>query len=177
MAKPSKKSSHEFGLQVADEPGLHFVLVDQGGAAAEVDGDDGEGFVHGQDEVAGAVDAFAVAEGLGEELAQDDADVFDGVVLIDVEVAGGLECQVEAAVLGEELQHVVEEADAGGDLVAALAFDPERAADLGFLGDRGRCWRFSCRQDSLQLVDVFDDGDGAFGCSRSTSSAWRGLSA
>ena len=111
-----------------------MVFVDQRRAAAEVDGDDGEGFVHGQDEVAGAVDAFAVAEGFGEELAEDDADVFDGVVLVDVEIAIGFELEVEAAVFGEELQHVVEEADAGGDLVAAAAFDVERAGDLRFFG-------------------------------------------
>ena len=50
-----------------------------------------------------------------EQLAQHDADVFDGVVLVHVEIAFGVQLQVEAAMLGEQLQHVVEEADAGGD--------------------------------------------------------------
>ena len=77
----------------------------------------------GMHEVTGAVDAAPVAQRLGEQLTQHDAGVFDGVVLVHVEVARGLERQVEAAVLGEQLQHVIEEADAGRDLVAAAALD------------------------------------------------------
>src|SRR5690606_17562945 len=72
----------EFGLQVADETEARGRIVDQGGTSAEVDGDHGESLVHGHNEVAGAVDAFAVTEGLGEELPQGDADVFDGMVLV-----------------------------------------------------------------------------------------------
>ena len=79
----------------------------------------------------------------GEELAEYDADVFDGVVLVHVQIAIGVEGEVEAAMFGEELEHVIEEADAGGDLVAAAAFDPERAADAGFLRIALRGWRFS----------------------------------
>ena len=60
-------------------------------AAAEIDGGDAERFVHRHHEVAGAVDAAAVAERLRDRLAERDADVLDGVVLIDVEVAGGLQ--------------------------------------------------------------------------------------
>ena len=71
---------------------------------------------------------------LANKLAEHDADVFDGVVLVDVEIAVGVKLQIEAAVLGEQLQHVIEEADAGGDVVAAAAFDLERAADLGLFG-------------------------------------------
>ena len=49
------------------------------------------------------------------------------MVLVHVEIAVGVQLEVEAAVLGEQLQHVVEEADAGRDLVPAAAFDLERA--------------------------------------------------
>ena len=41
----------------------------------------------------------------------------------DVEVAGGFQVEVEAAVLGEELEHVVEETDAGRDLILPLAVE------------------------------------------------------
>ena len=71
---------------------------------------------------------------LREQLAQHDADVFHGVVLVDIQIALGVELQIEAAMLGEQLQHVIEEADAGGDFVPAAAFDPQRAADVRFLG-------------------------------------------
>ena len=120
----------EFGLEVAYEANLYLVVDDVGDAAGEVDGGDGEGLVHGHDEVAGAEDALLVAERLVEGLAERDADVFDGVVLVDVEVAGAGEGEVEATVAGEEFQHVVEEADAGGDLVDALAVDSELQRDL-----------------------------------------------
>ena len=56
-------------------------------APAEIDGGDGERFVHRHDEIAGAVDALLVAERAIDSLAERDADVFDGVVLVDVEVA------------------------------------------------------------------------------------------
>jgi hypothetical protein len=54
------------------------------------------------------------------------------VVLVHVEVAFGLQGEIEGSVFREELQHVIEEADAGGDFVAAFAFYAERARDLGF---------------------------------------------
>ena len=45
-------------------------------------------------------------------------------MLIHVQIAIGAQLQIEAAVFGEQLQHVVEEADAGRDLVPAAPFDP-----------------------------------------------------
>ena len=133
MAKPSKKSCTSSRLQVADQPHLHLQVHLGVRPAAEIDGHDGQRLVHRHHEVAGAVDALAVAERLQHGFAEHDADVLDGVVLIDVEVAVGLQRQVEAAVPGEQLQHVVEEADAGGDVVAALAVDRQAAADVGLL--------------------------------------------
>ena len=59
-------------------------------------------------------------------LAEHDADVLDGVVLVDVEIAGRLQRQIEAAVAREQLQHVIEETDAGADVVAAAAVDRQR---------------------------------------------------
>ena len=53
----------ELGLEVADDGDVDLVVDGVGGAAGEVDGGDGEGLVHGHDEVAGAEDAALVAEG------------------------------------------------------------------------------------------------------------------
>jgi len=125
---------HQFGLEIADVDDFDQIFVDEGGAAAEIDGDDGERFIHREDEVAGAVDPFAIAEGFREELADDDTDVFDGVVLIHIEITFGGEFEVEAAVFGEELEHVVEEADTGCNVIPAAAFDAELAFDLRLLG-------------------------------------------
>ena len=110
---------HQLGLQIADQAGAHLGFDGEGGAATEIDCGDGERFVHGHEEVSGAQNAALVAEGAVEGFAERDADVFDGVVLIDVEIAVAFEFEIECAVAGEQLQHVIEEANAGGDLVLA----------------------------------------------------------
>ena len=56
----------EFRLQVAYQAYFDAILVDESGAAAEIDSYDREGLVHGKHEVAGAVDAFAITQRLGE---------------------------------------------------------------------------------------------------------------
>ena len=123
---------HQFGLQIAHQPHAHQILVHQRGPAAEIERHHGQRFIHGQHEIAGAIDAAPVAQRFGEQLAQHDAHVFDGVVLIDVEVAIGIELEIEAAVFGEQFEHVVEEADAGRDFVAAAAFDGTACRESGF---------------------------------------------
>ena len=102
---------------------------------AEIESDDGERFIHGHDEVSGAVDALAIAERFREKLAEHDADVLDGVMLIDIQIALRFQSEVKAAVFCEELQHMIEESNASGDFVAAAALDFQRTLDLRFLGD------------------------------------------
>ena len=75
-----------------------------------------------------------VAQRLLQRLAEADADVFDRVVLIDVQIALGLHGQIDRRVLGQQRQHVVEEADAGGDLALARAVEIQLEADLGLGG-------------------------------------------
>ena len=124
----------QFGLQVADQARANLGVNGEGGAAAQVDGGDGEGFVHRHEEVSGAQNAALVAECAVECLAERDADVFDGVMLIDIEIAVALEFEIECAVAREQLQHVIEEANAGGDFVLAAAFDGEPDGDARFCG-------------------------------------------
>ncbi len=125
----------EFGLKITDEAGVNFGVDDRCGASAEVDSGDSQRLVHRHDEIAGPQNATFRAEGLSKGLAERDSDIFDCVVLVDVKVARRFEFEIEAAVVGEEFEHVVEESDAGGDLIAAFAFDGEGQSDLRFLGD------------------------------------------
>ena len=104
---------HQLGLQVADQPHLHLQVDDGVRPSAEIDRGDRQRLVHRHDEVAGAVDAAAIAERRRHRLAERDAEVLDGVVLIDVEVAAGVDLEVEGAVPREQLEHVIEKADAG----------------------------------------------------------------
>src|SRR5579875_587122 len=130
----AEKIFDQLSLQIADQADLYLIFISQRGTAGKVDGDDGQGFIHWHHKIPSAVDAFTVAKGFGEQLAEHDADVFDGVVLVDIEIAIGREFQIEAAVLGKELQHVIEKPDAGGYFVAAAAFDAKRAGDPGLGG-------------------------------------------
>jgi hypothetical protein len=56
------------------------------------------------------------------------------VVLIDVEVALRLQFQIEAAVPREQFQHVIEEADASGDLILAATVHDQNEAYVGLVG-------------------------------------------
>ena len=127
--KSLKEICHQFGLQVAHQPRAHLGIDSEGSASAQIDGCNCKSLVHRHQEVSGAQNAALVAKGAIEGLAQRDAHVLDGMVLVNVEVSIAFEFQVECAVAGEELQHVIEEANAGGDLVLAAAFDGEMDGD------------------------------------------------
>src|SRR5262245_48862560 len=99
------------------------------GASTEIDRDDCERFVHRHDEVPRAVDASLSTQRLRDRLAERDADVFDGVVLVHVEISIRVEPEIEATVPGEQLQHVIEEADTRGDLIASPTVETKPHAD------------------------------------------------
>jgi hypothetical protein len=80
--------------------------------------------------VAVARDALLVADRLRHRLAERDADVLDRVVAVDVQVARGLDLEVDQPVAGDLVEHVVEEADAGGELGRAAAVEVDAHADL-----------------------------------------------
>jgi hypothetical protein len=71
---------------------------------------------------------------LAKRLADADADILDGVVPVDVQIAFCLDAQVEHAVACDLVQHVVEEADAGGEFGNAATVEIEDNADLRFQG-------------------------------------------
>ena len=79
-----------------------------------------------------------VAERLAQRLAEHDRGVLDGVVGVDVGVAVGGDGEVDQRVAGERGEHVVVEADPGGDVGAAGAVEVDLDVDLGLLGLRGR---------------------------------------
>jgi hypothetical protein len=134
MHKPVEEIFHQFGLQIAHQPNLYTVFVDERRASAEIHRDYGERFIHRLHEVARAVYAFAITQSLREELAHHNADVLHGVVLIDIKIALRFDCEIEAAMFGEQLQHVVEEPDSGGDTVLAPSFDAQVACYPRFFG-------------------------------------------
>ena len=114
---------HAVGPAGDVDDGLHQRLVERHGGVAE------------------AADADLVAERLAQRLAEHDRGVLDGVVGVDVGVALGLDGQVDQRVPAERVEHVVVEADAGGDVGAAGAVEVDLDEDLRLLGlplDRAR---------------------------------------
>jgi hypothetical protein len=53
-------------------------------------------------------------------------------MLVNVKVAIALQIEIEGAVAGEQLQHVIEEANAGRNLVSTLALDRQGDGDARF---------------------------------------------
>ncbi len=85
--------------------------------------------------------------------AERDADIFNGVVLVDVQIAFCGDVEIESAVPRDEIQHVIEEADAGGNLGFAAAIEIEAKSDIGFAGgamDGGGAAHAPCLDRSWQ---------------------------
>src|SRR5579884_44916 len=54
-------------------------------------------------------------------------------MLIDIEIAIAPEAKIKPAMASEQLQHVIEEANAGGDFVLATPIDVQHQCDFGFV--------------------------------------------
>ena len=116
--------------------------------AGDVDRAGGARLVHRHDRVAVAADPGAVAERLVERLAEHDPGVLDRVVGAGLEVAADLHAEAQPPVAREQLEHVVEEPDAGGDLLLARCRRGRGAT-------RRRRSRRSCRVScALRLMTV-----------------------
>ncbi len=70
-----------------------------------------------------AGDAGHGAERLFYGLSQRDTDVLCGVMVVDMEIANRLHGDVNARMAGQQVEHVVEEADAGGNVGHAGAVE------------------------------------------------------
>src|SRR5690606_12022319 len=111
---------HRGVVVAADHRGhARGVGVHQVGPARDVDGDLGERLVQGDRDVGETADPGLVAQGLAEGGAEGEGGVLHRVVGVDVQVAFGVHGQVEQSVLGDLVEHVVVEADAGGDVGGA----------------------------------------------------------
>ena len=122
-----------FGAEIAYALIVELGLVLQVRAAGDIQRAARQAFVHRQHE-AEAGDAALVAERLVQRFTQRQAGVFHRVVIVDIQIAFDVDLHAEAAVGGDLIQHVVEEADAGFDLAAAFAIQPDVDVDLRLFG-------------------------------------------
>jgi len=109
--KGRKEFPDEREVERLDPARPELRIVDQAGAAGDVEVHRGEALVHGDRGGAVAVDPLLGAKRLREGLAQADPDVLHQVVIVDVRVAAARDRQVEESVPGRQGQHVVQEGD------------------------------------------------------------------
>ena len=114
VARARKNSSVSSWSKPPVEPSGRSASKSVNGPARDVDRGARPSLVHGHDGGPVAGDPGAVAERLIQRAADHDRGVLDGVVGAGLEVAGDGQREVEVAVAGEQVEHVVEEAHAGG---------------------------------------------------------------
>jgi len=91
-------------------------------------------------DIAVTADPGAVAEGLADRLADGDGAVFRGVVLVHMKIALDAAGDVDQRMAAELLDHMVEKADPGGDLIGSRAVQVDLHGDVGLVSladDRG----------------------------------------
>lgn len=109
-------------------------LPDKRNSSAEVNCGGDKRLFHGQCEMTIAMNASFVSQCLLQAASKANSDVLHRMVLIHVQVTAGFDGQIEQAVSGEECEHVIEEADAGGNLRLAGPIQRQLQGDLGFGG-------------------------------------------
>ncbi len=130
-----EKFLDQLGVVAADSLGWNHQAVGEVGPAGAIQGHLHQRLIEGRHEMAKALDATAIAQGLGQGLADGNTHVLVAVVIIDVGVAAGTDLQVEEPVAGELMQHVIQEGHAGGHLAAAAAIEVEGHPHIGFTGN------------------------------------------
>ena len=88
-------------------------LVNQVGAAAQIDDRADERLIHRDVSEAIASDALLLAQCLANCLPEGDARIFHGVMKIDFNITLGVEIEIEESMPGKERQHVIKKRDAG----------------------------------------------------------------
>ena len=84
--------------------------------------------------MAEAFHAPHLAQGLGKGVAETNAHVLDGVVVIHPGVTGAGHGEVKGPVAGKAREHVVEEPDAGLDVVFSRPVQVQGQGDVGLAG-------------------------------------------
>ena len=106
----------------------------QPGATRKIDHHARQRLVQRHVGVAVAAQAPLVTHRLGKRLAERDAHIFHRVVAIDVQIALGLDVEVDQAVARNLIEHVIEEADAGGQAGNTVAVEVDAHRNLRLSG-------------------------------------------
>ena len=133
VRKRAEEVFHHLGAEIAHALVGEVSFIFQVRTSGDIHRAARQALVHRQNK-AEAVDAALVAERQLQGFAQRQAGIFHGVVIVDIQVALNRDLHTEAAVRGDLIQHVVKETDAGVDLAAAFAVEPDLHVDLRLFG-------------------------------------------
>src|SRR5690349_18967211 len=114
-----KPFAKQFGIHFADFWPRELDLPYQVRPVRNVDGDSGQRFVHRHEARPEAPNSGKIAKCPPDRLADDNGRIFRRVVEIHVQVPLGPDLQVDSGMPGETLQHVIQEAYSGVDVVNA----------------------------------------------------------
>ena len=137
LGESLEEFAHQFGVEGADLRRAEINVPDEERPTGDVDGRLGHRLVHGKVDRGIARNALAVAQRLGNRLAERDARILDGMVIVDMQVALHLDVHVDQRVTAELVEHMVEEAHARRNLARAGAVDMDGNRDRGFVGLAG----------------------------------------
>ena len=125
---------NQLSIKLADLLCWEFHSIHKRHATAQVDGRCDQRLFHRKRHVTVASDPLLITQCLVQAAAKTDPDVFDRVVMINVQITNRFDLQIEKAVPSKQRQHVIEEANARGDLILATAIEIDRKLDLSFGG-------------------------------------------
>ena len=108
---------NEFRVELTDLLRWEFNAVNKRESSAQVERRRDERLFHRQRHASVSRDALLIAQSFTDRAAETNSHVFHRVVMIDVKIPVCFHSQVEQPMPREERQHVVEEADAGTDVV------------------------------------------------------------
>ena len=95
LTTATKKFLDQFGVVAADPLGWNFQAGGEMGPTGAIQDHLHQRLIEGRHEMAEALDTTAIAEGLGQGLADGDAHVLVAVVVIDMGVAACTDLQIE----------------------------------------------------------------------------------
>ena len=112
VRKGLEKLLDQFGVEGPDPrlPQLH--MENKTGPHREVEGNDGQGLVHGEEAAAIPLDPLGLSQGFSHPFPEAESHILHRMMCVNAEIAFCFKVKVNAAVIGQQGEHVIEEGNA-----------------------------------------------------------------
>ena len=126
---------------------------------AQINGNSRQSFLHRKGEVSVSTYSGFVAKRFFHRLSQANPHIFDGMMLVDMQIPVGGKREINATVLGQKREHMIQKANVGLDIGAAVPVEVYGDLDLCLLsltvcgGDSGHggVWGFGMPEPNMRL--------------------------